>query len=217
MSYPSKDDFEQTLQVAEFASLRAENRRQYEFKIFISYVTLLVLGIYKGDQIEVSNDEVFYGWCVLVLLFVMHCLYISWTFSLSVAMRNDSERRNFYLEKAQYISVSLLKKYGKPICRKMKSEYCQLPPNEYKIKRVPNVFRAFGHGDQIWINYAVAFQVVLPTIILSLLVHVLFKELCAVWHRTAVILIPVLPFLLIAIFTGCRKKGEKRNEGHKTA
>ena len=129
-------------------------------KFFISYVTLLVLGIYKDDQIEISNDAVFYGWCVLVLLFVMHCLYISWTFSLSVAMRNDSERRNFYLEKAQYISVSLLKKFGAPICRKMKSEYCQLFPNEKKIKRVPNVFRAFGHGDQIWINYAVAFQVV---------------------------------------------------------
>ena len=209
MSHPSKDDFEQTLKIAEFAAERGENRRQYEFKIFISYVTLLVLGIYKGDQIEVSNDEVFYGWCVLVLLFVMHCLYISWTFSLSVAMRNDSERRNFYLEKAQYISVSLLKKFGAPICRKMKSEYCQLSPNENKIKRVPNVFRAFGHGDQIWINYAVAFQVVLPTIILSLLGHVLFKELCAVWHRTAVILIPVLPFLLIAIFTCCRKKKRK--------
>ncbi len=215
MSHLSKDDFERTLQIADFAAQRAENRRQFEFKIFISYVTLLVLGIYKDDQIEVPND---WAWLVLVLLFVMHCLYILWTFSLSVAMRNDSERRNFYLEKAQYISVSLLKKYGKPLCRKMKSEYCQPSPNEYRIKRVPNVFQAFGHGDQIWINYAVPFQIVLPTIIFSLLVFNLSKELYTGWCRAAVvILILALPFLLIAIFTGWRKKGEKRNERYKIA
>lgn len=40
MSHPCKDDFEQTLKTAEFAAQRGENRRQYEFKIFISYVTL---------------------------------------------------------------------------------------------------------------------------------------------------------------------------------
>ena len=47
MSHPSKDDFERTLHIADFAAQRLENRRQFEFKIFISYVTLLVLGIYK--------------------------------------------------------------------------------------------------------------------------------------------------------------------------
>ena len=35
---PSKDDFLHVMQIAEFAAQRSEDRRQYEFKIFISYV-----------------------------------------------------------------------------------------------------------------------------------------------------------------------------------
>lgn len=73
MNHPSKDDFQQTLEIAEFASQRLENRRQFEFKIFISYVTLLVLAIYEGHHIEIPNDNrALYGTCVFVLLFVMH-------------------------------------------------------------------------------------------------------------------------------------------------
>ena len=215
MSCPSKDDFEQTLQIAEFAAQRLENRRQYEFKIFISYVTLLVLAIYEGHHIEFSNDEVLYRLCVFGLLFVMHFFYILWTISLSVANRNDSNRRNFYLQKSEYISVSLLKKFDDPLCREMKSEYCRLCPDEHKIKKVPNVFRAFKYGDQILSNYAATLQVVLPTIIFTLLVFNLSKELCTGWCRAAGLLIPVLLFLVIAaISTCCRKKGEKRNERH---
>ena len=216
MSSPSKDNFEQTLQIAEFASQRGENRRQYEFKIFISYVTLLVLAIYEGHHIEFSNNEVLYGLCVLGLLFVMHFFYILWTISLSVANKNDSYRRNFYLQKSEYISVSLLKQFDDPLCREMKSEYCRLLPDENKIEKVPNMFQAFKYGDQIWINYAATFQVVLPTIIFSLLLFNLSKELCTGWCRAAVILIPILPFLVIAISTCCRKKGAKHNERHKT-
>ena len=33
MSHPSKDDFEQTLQIAEFASQRLENRRQFAISL----------------------------------------------------------------------------------------------------------------------------------------------------------------------------------------
>ena len=56
MSCPRKDDFDRTLQIAEFAAQRLENRRQFEFKIFISYVTLLVLAIYEGHHIKVPDD-----------------------------------------------------------------------------------------------------------------------------------------------------------------
>ena len=210
MSRPSKDNFEQTLQIAEFASQRLENRRQYEFKIFISYVTLLVLAIYEGHHIELSNNGVLYGLCVLWLLFVIHFFYILWTISLSVANGNDSNRRNFYLQKSEYISVSLLKQFDDPLCRETKSEYCRLCPHENKIKKVPNVFQAFKYGDQIWINYAATFQVVLPTILFFLLVLNLSNELWTGWCRAVVILIPVLLFLLIMAILTYRRKTEAK-------
>lgn len=196
MSHPCKDDFEQTLKIAEFAAQRLENRRQFEFKIFISYVTLLVLAIYEGHHIEVPNG--WYGLCVFVLLFVMHLFYISWTISMSVAMRNDSGRKNFYLGKAEYISDSLLKKFDDPLCRELKNEYPRICPDDNKVKRVPNGLAPLKHLDQIWDNWATPFQVVLPTIIFSLLVFNLSKELCTKPWNLVVLVIPLLFMLMIA-------------------
>ena len=204
MSHPCKDDFEQTLKIAEFASQRLENRRQFEFKIFISYVTLLVLAIYEGHHIKVPDDV--YGWCVFVLLFAMHFFYISWTISLSVAMQNDSGRKNFYLQKAEYISVSLLKKNGDPLCRKLDNEYCLLCPEENKIKRVPKGLVIFKHLDQIWSNWATAFQVMLPTIIFSLLVFNLSQELCPGWWRLVVSFILLLSIIVASAIAYFVKK-----------
>ena len=195
MSYPSKDDFERSLQIADFAAQRLENRRQYEFKIFISYVTLLVLAIYESHHIKVPNDE---AWWVLGLLIVMHSFYISWTISLSVAMRNDSERKNFYLQKAECISVRLFKRYGDPLGQKIKNDYSEFCPDEMKVKIVPKGLCVLKHLDQIWVNWATPFQVVLPTIIYSLLVFNLCKELCKEPCPGWVILVVLLgPFVLI--------------------
>jgi len=197
MSCLHKDDFDRTLQIAEFASQRLESRRQFEFKIFISYVTLLVLAIYEGHHIEVPND--WYGLCVFVLLFVMHLFYISWTISMSVAMRNDSGRKNFYMQKAEYISDSLLKKFGDPLCRELKSKYCRICPDDNKVKIVPKGLAPLKHLDQIWSNWATSFQVVLPTIIFSLLVFNLSKKLCPEPWNLVVLVIPLLFVLLIVV------------------
>ena len=197
MSHLHKDDFDRTLQIADFAAQRLENRRQYEFKIFISYVTLLVVAIYEGHHIEVPNG--WYGLSVFVLLFVMHLFYISWAISLSVAMRNDSGRKNFYLGKAEYISDCLLKKFGDPLCRKLKNDYCTICPDENKVQRVPNRLGTLKHFDQIWSNWATPFQVVLPTIIFSLLVFNLSKELCTTPWNLVVLVIPFSFMLMIAI------------------
>lgn len=119
--------------------------------------------------------------------------------SLSVAMQNDSGRKNFYLQKAEYISVRLLKKLGDPICRELKTEYCLLCPDENKVKRVPKGLATFKHLDQIWSNWATTFQVLLPTIIFSLLVFNLSQELCTGCWRLVVLLIPLLFMLIIAV------------------
>ena len=223
MSRPSKDNFEQTLQIAEFASQRGENRRQYEFKIFISYVTLLVLAIYEGHHIEVPNDaykelsRFFIVALIVALLSVIHFFYIAWTISLSVANQNDGARRDFYLQKSECISRRLLMEFGDPLSQKLDNEYSKLCSNK-KINIVPKFYEVWEHKNQLWINYAAAFQVVLPTIIFFLLVLNLSNEfvlnlsneLCTGWRRAAVLLMPLLTFILIiAISTCCRKKGAK--------
>ena len=207
----NKDDFEQTFQIAEFARQSGENRRQYEFKIFISYVTLLILGIYEGHHIEIPNDayKELSGFFIVALLSVIHFFYIAWTFSLSVANQNDGARRDFYLQKSEYISRRLLMEFGDPLSQKLDNEYSKLCSNK-KINIVPKFYEVWEHKNQLWINYAAAFQVVLPTIIFFLLVLNLSNELCTGWRRAAVLLMPLLTFILIiAISTCCRKKGAK--------
>ena len=159
---------EQILKIADFASQRLENRRQYEFKIFISYVTLLVLAIYKHEPLKASLGE--FPWLVIGLSLI-HAFYISWTIRLSVANRNDSKRRDFYLKKTELISDCLLKGFGDPLCREMHSAYCSLNQKETKIEKVPRPLAAFKfkHVKHLWINYAATFQFGLSTILLFLL------------------------------------------------
>ena len=42
-----ENKFQAMLQLAEFGVKRMEQRRSVEFRIFISYITLLVLGLYQ--------------------------------------------------------------------------------------------------------------------------------------------------------------------------
>lgn len=42
-----KNEFQKMLQLAEFGAKRLEERRSVEFRIFISYITLLVLALYQ--------------------------------------------------------------------------------------------------------------------------------------------------------------------------
>ena len=207
MSCPSKDNFEQALQIAEFARQSGENRRQYEFKIFISYVTLLILGIYEGHHI-IPSDENYgvYGIFILLLLSVMHFFYLTWTISLSVANDNDGTRRNFYLNEAECISRSLLEKSGYPLSQKLESDY-QCCQNE-KIIIVPRFYEVGNHIDQLWINYAAALQAAIPTILFFLLVFNLFKSYTG-WCSVVVVVISLLPILMcFALRFG--KKGAKK-------
>lgn len=207
MNYPGENDLEQTLKIAEFAAQRLENRRQFEFKIFISYMTLLVLAIYEGHHIKVSGTG--YEWCVFVLLFIMHLFYLTWTISMSVAMQNDSNRKNFYLSKAEYISDNLLKRFGDPLCRKLKNDYSQICPNENEIKKVPKGLTPLIHLNQIWRNWATAFQVVLPTIIFFLLVFNVSKKLSWILNILFMLIPFILLFFIVKLITYFKEKSRK--------
>ena len=108
------DNFERLLSLAEFAAKRHEERRQVEFKIFISYTTLLALILYyaltKGDSLWSTND-----WKPAVPLLIVHWIYYLWQRSLGVAMENDTKRRNFFLAKAECLAHYFIEH---PRCKK---------------------------------------------------------------------------------------------------
>ena len=91
------NDFQKCMQIAEFAQKNQHDRRGYEYKIFISYVTLLALGIYKTGDIAVNC------WWTALLVLGSYLAYLLWCIRLAVANHNDEARRNWFLTSAQNI------------------------------------------------------------------------------------------------------------------
>ena len=110
-----QDDFQRMMQLAEYGASRHNDRRQIEFRIFISYVTLLLLGFYQIDKLEllVRSSQASLFWIVL-LLGIMHSVYLLWEIRLSIANDNDGSRRNLYLKKAECLLYHLQENPGKP-------------------------------------------------------------------------------------------------------
>lgn len=102
-----KDMFDAMLALAEFGANRMERRGSIEFQIFISYTTLIVIGLYV---IITKNDDVvdtFKNVSAMLLctaLVLINIIYIIWQVGLGRAMENDAVRRNFYVEKAQELT-----------------------------------------------------------------------------------------------------------------
>ena len=180
MNSSNRDDFERMVQLAEFGAKRHDERRQVEFRVFIAYITLLVLAFYKVEEIEALNrpDLVILG------LLSIHCVYLLWEIRLSIAMQNDESRRNFYLKKAECILDHLWKHPNVPfyprknVCVTFRHsdgkdkicEYKLFKMEEPEITLVPPMWKFWKHWGQILNEWSRPFQVVIPTVILLLLI-----------------------------------------------
>lgn len=100
-------NFDKMLALAELGAKQHNDRRQVEFRVFISYITLLALAFYQ--LMKVSNLNV--SWWPIVLavltLVVVHILYCMWQTTMHIASNNDVRRRDFYLKKAESIAYHL--------------------------------------------------------------------------------------------------------------
>ena len=98
---------EKMLALAQFGADGHKERRQVEFRVFISYITVLVIALYQvnkpKDPIFQNSDNVW----IPLLLFFIHVLYCLWQKNISIALINDVRRRDFYLQKAQCLSYHL--------------------------------------------------------------------------------------------------------------
>ena len=100
-----KANFESMLAIAEMAEQWHHNRRQLEFKIMISYTTLLALALYqiiKPREVPVSFDV---HWAIVLCLglLLVFGIYCRWQYIFHIASNNDVRRRDFYLKKAELI------------------------------------------------------------------------------------------------------------------
>lgn len=104
------DDFQRMLQLAEVGAKWHDDRRQVTFRIFVSYMTLLVLALYQVIKLLGVEDVVIPGWIILFViagLVFTHWIYWKWQESIRVALINDVRRRDFYLKKAELIFYAL--------------------------------------------------------------------------------------------------------------
>ena len=224
---------EKMLELAQFGADGHTERRQVEFRVFISYITVLVIGLY---QVNKPEDPILQNWdntlslMLLVLLFILiHVLYCLWQMNISIALINDVRRRDFYLQKAQCLSYHLsqhpnavfqpsrIKKVSlntgggrssKPI-----SEFCLFNKPEPNIIKETSYreFRKILYDRHIW------FQIGVPTLLLIALIWTIFKR-----FLFSQIIVPILPILLLfvmAVATLCeyeslvyKKRGRYRKK-----
>ena len=185
-----KNKFQEMLQLAEFGAERLEGRRSVEFRIFISYITLLVLALYQliKQQNSIGLELWWEGIILYGLALFMHTIYVTWQVGICIAMDNDSYRRNFYLKKAEDAS-------GTP------PKYdCENPTADRKIIIIEHYFQQFYHLKVIWRDWSRLLLVGIPTILFIIIVDLSIKKFnwdIAGYHRILLLVMPILIFVVI--------------------
>ena len=191
-----RSNLEHMLELAKYGAERHNERRHVEFRIFISYITVLGLIFYQAikpeDAILQGEDDFQLSVVLVIFLLTIHGFYFWWKRNFFIASINDVRRRDFYLLKAQCISYHLSQNLnvmfqpsrtrkvwlnrGGGESRKM-SESCLFKKHSPKIIEKPSwrEFWALRKDAHIW------FQVVVPTLMLLGLIAVIFKEYLSQW------------------------------------
>lgn len=209
-----KNKFQEMLQLAEFGAKRLEERRSVEFRIFISYTTLLVLALYqlikqqnpiydffgRITQRDPISLELWEGIILYVLALSIHAVYVIWQIGVGIAMDNDSYRRNFYLKESENISRHRLK-------------YDRKSPNpDTEIVIIECYWQQFLHLEKIWKDWSRLLLVWIPTILFIITVDLFIKK--SNWnldacYRILAGLIPILIFFLLGLVAWILKKVKK--------
>ena len=174
--------FEEMLQLAEFGAKRMAERRSTEFKIFVSYMTLLVLALYqliKQDNFELSDDD---GVVLCILALFIHIIYFMWQVGVAIAMRNDAHRRNVYLKEAEGIS-------GRSLNYNVRNK---------EIDIIKPYWKQFCHLEVIWEHWSPPLLVGIPTLLFSIITYLFTKGFIEnIDSRILLATIPILLFLVI--------------------
>ena len=192
----NRENYQNMLDIAEFAATRMDQRKTVEFRIFISYMTPLILATYYAIKVNPEYVVDVNWWSIVILSIVLigiHIVYISWQTRLSVAMRNDAQRRNFYLKKAECILHHLSKNTNTPFL-----------PGDNKVK----VNIGYNKDGNLWtekelFDKDVAEFETIPTFCES--ITKFYAELRDDWTRPLLTILPMLMLFLIALILLLKK------------
>ena len=125
------NNFENMMRLAEYGANRHTERRQVLFRIFISYMTLLVVisGLIMNNWEDDFIESNLFVWGVSVLLLGIFVCYWWWLVRFYKASDHDVRRRDFYLTKAQIICYYMSEKLS-PCYSGCKNVYINLGGNK---------------------------------------------------------------------------------------
>ena len=184
-----KENLQGMLDLAEFGAKRHDDRRSIEFRIFISYMTLLILAFYQIIKATSISVELWQSIGLTLLSIGIHIAYVMWQIGVAIAMANDAWRRNFYLKKAECILHHLSKYPENTFCpsnaevkvnfgsekREMTEKQLFKEPAPIFIS-VSNFGELFKHFNQIWNDWSRMFVIAVPTLLLLILAALFFKK-----------------------------------------
>ncbi|RKU06424.1 hypothetical protein C6501_18810 [Candidatus Poribacteria bacterium] len=161
-----KGKFEMVLDLAEFSAKRMEARRSVEFRMFISYMTLLVLAFYRFPTFSFDNTPPEQRWGLFIIAILIHFLYITLQIGIARAMKNDSTKRNYYSKIAESLS-------GYPINNTSGDE------DKNEVDPVKHWFQLCypRHLKVLWTNWSTMFLVVVPTLSFIIFMVLLWTDL----------------------------------------
>ena len=202
-------NLEKMLELAQFGADGHRERLQVEFRIFISYITVLVLGLY---QVNKPENPIFQGLdntlllILLLLLFSLHIFYCFWQKNISIALINDVRRRDFYLQKAQCLSYHL-SQHPDVVFQPSRTKKIWLnegggksskPISELYLfnKQEPDIIKSTSLNEfrKILYDWHIRFQIGVPTLILIGLILTISKR-----FLFTQIIAPILPILLLFV------------------
>ena len=196
MNNSNRDNFERIVQLAEFGAKRHDERRQVDFRVFIAYMTLLALAFSQIDKISNLNLP---AWIIWAGSGLIHLSYFLWEIRISKSQSNDALRRNFYLKKAECILHHLTENPDTPfqprkdVCVTIslganveKTTECPKKGKIYEselfamheppIELVSPMLHVWKHLGQFNKDWSRPFQILIPTVILSLLIFALLQK-----------------------------------------
>ena len=100
----AQKSFENMMALADFGAARHEERRQLVFRVFVSYMTLLVvlLTLLMNNWSKLPIERVYAALAVLVLG-VLAAVYHQWLVVVYRGLIADIRRRDFFLKKAEVL------------------------------------------------------------------------------------------------------------------
>ena len=207
---------EKMLELAQFGAEGHRARWQVEFRIFISYITLLVIGLYQINKpenpmlkgIQDKNNP----WLLVIPVLVpilIHYLYCFWQKNISIALINDVRRRDFYTEKAQCLSYHLARhpnavfqpSWTKTVSLNRGGRRSDEPITEVDLfnERHPNIIKKASWSEFWNVKYHthIWFQIGVPTLLLICLIVTIFNE--HLWFQIGVPIVMGICFPILAI------------------